>query len=280
MVADAAHHHWLKYWQDPILPFEDVTVERLAQAPVVALAPGATDYLETCKLILDWKRNGLLPRTRLLIVTYKGRKIWSKENDALVERWVVHSRSEFNQIQSDRLAFIPLGLAKAARGNDEGYIFVGGRKMRDFEPALQAVVETGLPCIAISDRLPETHFPGIDARREMVPRREYGTILSHSRIVLVPLVQSPISHGHMDVVSAIRIGKPVVVTAGASCDDYVDHDRSGQLVPENTVSAWVKCVTKAWENAEAYSAAALAKAPEFSAERYVSNVRDLVRSVL
>jgi hypothetical protein len=34
MLADASHHHRLWLWKDKILTFEDMTVERLAQAPV------------------------------------------------------------------------------------------------------------------------------------------------------------------------------------------------------------------------------------------------------
>lgn len=279
MVADLPHHHWLKYWKDPLVAFEDVEPARLAQAPMVAIAPGSAEYLDTCRRILQWKRDGLLPSTRLVFVTYKGRQIWTPENDALVERWVVHARSEMLQIKSDRLAFIPLCLGTAAPGTDGGYLFLGGRKLREFDVALRAAAETGYPCVAVSDRLPEGDYPGIEMRRERIPKRDYSELLSKCRVVLVPLQKSPISHGHMDVISAIRIGKPVVVTAESSCDDYVEHDRWGVLVQNNTVADWVKGIEMAWQNADRYSAAALEKAPAFSADRYTDHVRDLILSL-
>ena len=280
MVADKQHHNWLNFWQDPVVAFEEITPRLLAQHRVVAIAPGAAEYLEDCKLILGWKRDGLLPDTKLALVSYKGVQLWSPETDALAECWVIHTNSERDRIKSKRLIFLPLGLGKLKPGADDGYLFLGGRKMRDFHVALEAVSITGHPCIAVSDFLPAQEYAGVDMRRERIPKRDYSAIMANSKAVLVPLRQTAISHGHMDVVSAILAGKPVAVTQGASCDDYVEHDHSGVLVRDNTVECWVEAVERVWTNAQRYGEAAVEKSAEVTAERYAQNVRGLVRTMV
>jgi glycosyltransferase involved in cell wall biosynthesis len=276
VVAD--HHSWVKSWRGPVMAFEDLTFEALDSYRTVVLAPGDTKYQEDCRRIFDWKRQGLLAGTRLVLGTYKGRHLWSPENDAVVDRWVVHARSERQVLDSDKLAFAPVCLMPPRTPypqGDDGYLFMGGRKWRVLDVGLAAMSRSGHPGRVITDLAPEGDFPGVQIQREKIPKADYSAVMARARLILVPLKLTPVSHGHVDVVTAILLGKPVLVTAGCSCDDYVQHGVNGLLVPDNSVEAWEAAIHEAWDRAEEFAAAARAMAPDYVPARYADYLREI-----
>lgn len=280
LVAD--RQAWLSWWEGPIKPFEDVTVETLREYEVVILAPDNAQYMKNCQEILNFKREGFLPDTKIILGTYKGRHIWSPENDPLVEHWVVHARSEFQVLKTDKLAFVPLclmPLRKVIEPGDDGYLFLGGRKWRELDVGVAAMSRSGYPGKVISDFAPEGDFPGVDIRREKIPKGDYAQVMVRSRVVLVPLKSTPISHGHVDVITAVMLGRPVIVTAGASCDDYVEHGINGLLVPDNSIEAWTDAIHEAYERADEFSVAAQEMAPRYHASNYAGHLRALAASL-
>ncbi len=280
VVADA--HNWVAHWTGRIIPFEEATPEVLSAYRTVLLAPGDTKYGKTSQEILHWKRDGRIGDTRLILSTYKGRHLWAPENDALAERWVVHARSERLVLDSERLAFVPLCLnppRKVIATGDDGYLFMGGRKWREPAVGMAAMVRSGLPSRVITDFAPEGDWPGIDILRQKIPKGDYINVLEKARVFLVPLRETPISHGHVDVITAILVGTPVIVTAGASCDDYVEHGVNGLLVQGNSVEAWTDAVHEAHARADDFRAAAREMAPRYYAPRYAHYLRELVTSL-
>ena len=150
VVAD--RQSWLTWWEGSLLPFEEIAVEKLASYGTVILAPDNAQYQAHCLQVIDWKRSGQLPDTRLILGTYKGRHIWSPENDAQVEHWVVHARSERLVLASERLAFVPLCVMpprKAFEPGDDGYLFMGGRKWRELGVGLEAMSRSGLAALEV-----------------------------------------------------------------------------------------------------------------------------------
>lgn len=282
LVAD--HHSWVRSWRGPAITFAEATAERVAAAGVVVLAPdGSDDYQERCRTFFAWKRDGRLGATRLVMGTYVGRHLWSPDVDSLVERWVVHARSEAEVLRSDRLAFVPLCVMPPRRpypAGDDGYLFMGGRKWREPRVGLDAMVRSGRPGRVITDRAPEGDFPGVSVLRTRIPKDEYKSVLARARLFLVPLKQTAVSHGHVDVVTAITLGKPVLVTRGCSCDDYVEHGVTGLLVEDNSVDAWVDAIEAAWPLADAMAEAALAKAPSHHPPKYADYLWALCSEVL
>jgi glycosyltransferase involved in cell wall biosynthesis len=269
---------WLRYWPGVVQPFEDATIELLSKFRTVILAPSDVKYTRNCLDIIDWKRQLKLEQTRLILGTYKGRHLWARENDHLVDYWVVHARSEQLVLDSDRLVFIPLCVVPPLvnpKPGDDGYIFMGGRKWRELDAGVMAMTRSGKPGRVISDFAPEGDFPGVQILRERVPKPEYSAVLARSRLFLVPLRRTPISHGHVDVVTAILVGKPVLVTAGASCDDYVKHGVNGLLVRDNSVEAWVDAIQEGWERADEFAAAAREMAPRYHAQKYAEYLHEL-----
>lgn len=280
LVADVGQHSWLRHWRDPFLSFEEATLERISREPLIALAPGDAKYEENCRYIIEKKRDGELPNTMIAVVTYKGRNIWTPELAEHAEAWVVHCHSEFEVLKGRTTVFVPLCLSKPRFGPDEGFAFLGGRKYRVFDPAVEALSALGLPGVLVSDRAPATDYPSITMTRHRIPKKDYIDLMHRSRIVLVPLQQRPESHGHMDVVTAIRFGKPLVVTKNASCEDYVVDGLNGVFAEDNSVEAWKAAIATAWERADELSEGAKSIAPQFAADQYVVHVRKLLGDIL
>jgi hypothetical protein len=281
VVADALNN-WLSAWDGLVLPFEEALPERLSGFRIILVAPGDAKYIEHSQTILNWKRDGLLGSSRIILATYKGRHLWSPDNDSLAERWVVHARSESQILDSDRLAFVPLCLnqpRRTFRDDDDGYLFMGGRKWREPELGLSVMASLGLPARVITDRVPEGDWPGVEILREKIPKADYINVLERARVFMVPLRQTAASHGHVDVITAMLVGTPVVVTAGASCDDYVRDGVTGILVHGNTHEAWVEAVHVAWSQASEFRKAAQRYAPDYYAPKYAEYLRELVSSL-
>lgn len=265
-------------WEATVSPFAGITADTLSGYRTVILAPEDAEADALCEAAFEWKRAGLLDNTKLILGTYRGRHLWSPDNDAVVERWVVHARSECLVLESQKLAFIPLCLGPSAGDastGDDGYLFMGGRKWREIDVGLAAMSRSGIPGKVITDFAPEGEVPGVELRRERVPREEYAAVMRRARLVLVPLKQMPISHGHTDVVAAIVAGKPVLVTAYSSCDDYVEHGVNGLLVRDNSVEAWSDAIQEAYEKADDFAAAAREMAPRYYSRRYGGYLRDV-----
>ncbi len=280
LIADIGQHSLLAHWCDPFLSFEEATLERISAEPLIALAPGDAKYLEHCRSIIEMKREGRLPNTKIALVTYKGRNIWSPDYDDHVAAWVVHARSEFEVLKSSNTVFVPLCLSRPRSGPDEGFAFLGGRKYRCFDPAVKALAELGLPGVLVSDRAPQEDYPPTRMIRHRIPKKDYIDLMHRARIVLVPLQQRPESHGHMDVVTAIRFGKPLVVTRHASCEDYVFEGVNGTFAADNSVESWKTAIGDAWERADELAEGARNLAPTHSAEQYVVHIRKLLSGIL
>jgi hypothetical protein len=269
-------HGWVSLWNGPVKAFNEVSADMLAGYKVVVLAPSSED---TCQQFFDWKRAGLLNNTRLILGTYGGRHVWSPENDALIDRWVVHARSERQVLNSDKLVYVPLCVMPPRQPyppGDDGYLFMGGRKWREPEVGLAAMSRSGYPGRVITDRVPLGDFPGVEIKRERVPKKEYSDVMSRARLVLMPLKQTPASHGQVDVTTAITIGKPVLVTAGCACDDYVQHGVNGLLVQENSVEAWTDAIHEACERADEFAAGARDLAARYCTQRYPEYIWEVI----
>jgi hypothetical protein len=197
---------------------------QLAGVDVVLVCPERMDEPGVERLML-WREQGRVPGW-LMFGTYKG-VYYVPRYRGLVDAYVVHSQSY--RAESDALpVFVPLALTEHENKHDDGYIFVGGRKRRDFAMAAEALAKCR--AVFVSDRLgslPENSLHTIVPER--IPLDDYRLLLARSSFAVVPLEPGDFPHGHSDVVRAIKSGRPVVVTRGASCDDYVEHEATGYL---------------------------------------------------
>jgi len=279
VIALTEEHSWhAKNLNLPQLPLNDITPQHLSEYAIAVICP-ETPKNPKPDQIIEWKRAGYLPHTRLCFGSYKGIHYWRQSREKYVERWVVHCRSEIERCGSNRMTFIPLSYQGIQGVGDGKYIFCGGRKKRDFKLAARAVASTGLKALFVSNVLPTTNYPNIRCIYKRMPISIYKRMLADAWITLVPVKPGLRSHGHSDVVRSLVAGRPVIVTKGASCDDYIFDGVNGYLVSYN-VDEWINALLKAWKCRSTLAIGARASASKYTATHYNSAIREMIQSIL
>jgi glycosyltransferase involved in cell wall biosynthesis len=202
--------------------------------------------------ILQMKEAGKLRNTKIIMGSYKTIHRWTPQRD-IFARWVVHCNAEIKARPGSNLHLILLtsGITPVRAPLGE-HFFVGGRKHRDLQLAVDALEKTDFRFIVVSDK-PVKVNKGKHIST-LVSKPEYARILSEARGVLIPTKPilpcetKLISRGHADAVRAIMHGKPIITSQGAGVDDYVLHGSTGLVIP-HSVDAWVNAVIQV--NAEA-----------------------------
>jgi hypothetical protein len=262
----------------PQLPLNDITPQILSQYAIAVICPEKDRNPKPVEII-EWKRAGYLPRTLLCFGSYKGIHYWNAEREKLVERWVVHSKSEIERCKSKRMTFISLSY-KGIQGEGTGkYVFCGGLSNRDFKLAAQAVAATNFEARFVSNLLPPINHPNIHCTYRRIPLNEYKTMLAEAWITLVPVKPSLQSRGHSDVVRSLVAGRPVIVTRRASCDDYVIDGFNGYLVSYD-VDEWKKALLRAWESRDTLTTGARTSALKYTSALYNTTLREMIQNIL
>lgn len=161
-----------------------------------------------------------------------------------VHKAVCSARMEVNYYQNvfqwphGKAVFVPILTAREhldhATEDTDGFIFAGGRVYRDYHTLAEALANTPYRAVVVADRevpVLQDH-PNIKPLFR-IPLEDFNSLLSRSRIVIVPLEDKPFSIGQTVILQAMALGKPVIATKTAATVDYIDHLESGMLVKPN-----------------------------------------------
>jgi glycosyltransferase involved in cell wall biosynthesis len=205
------------------------------------------------------------------------------------DRVVVYSRRETEGRPGYRYLPIPAdGDFDAVRRHVAAapYVFAGGSTLRDFDTLVAAMAGTDLSLVIVTDRPGEVAGgappPGCDVRGRM-PLQEFLSLMAGAAVVVVPLHESESPHGHTTVAQALRLGKAVVTTRGASVEDYVRDGVEGLLVEPGDANAYREAIVRLTTDTplrEACEAAARLRAPEFTYEAFARSLTELCHEVL
>ncbi len=115
-----------------------------------------------------------------------------------------------------------------------GGVFAGGDSLRDYEPVIAAARGLDAP-VTIATRRPDV------VRRNALPPNvhagpvspaRYVELLRSASVVVVPLAETrDRSAGETTISNALALGKVVVVPERLGVRDYVEHGRTGFVVP-------------------------------------------------
>jgi glycosyltransferase involved in cell wall biosynthesis len=123
---------------------------------------------------------------------------------------------------------------------DGGYLFTGGNWSRDYELFLEAVHDVDFPCILATNR-PEL-LSGLEIPKHVrvisATHSEFRELLARSAFLVLPM-QANLLHagGQQTMLNAMMMRKPVVLTDVEGGADYIDHGRTGFLVPYRDAKA-------------------------------------------
>jgi glycosyltransferase involved in cell wall biosynthesis len=144
---------------------------------------------------------------------------------------------------SEKVAYAPFHtdpafLREYASGH-ETLVVSAGRTFRDYRTLLSAVAGSDIPLtiIASPSSIGNTPVPGNVTILYDLPLMEMLALIARSTIVVLPLEERRISIGQSVLLQAMAMAKAVVVTGVSGTVDYVEHMRTGILVPPRDAGA-------------------------------------------
>lgn len=216
---------------------------------IVTFESGWESFLVSCIQTLTFSRR---PRHVILqfIMREKDESLPSKLK-YLFMRWcfssvylcVCSSRAECRYYQtvfgwpSAKLHYIPLHtdprLLDRDGSKNEGFIMSAGRTFRDYGTLLAAFRQLDVPLRIVASRwnIGESDIPPNITIQYDIPGSDLMEMMSRCLAVIVPLEERRISVGQSVVLQAMTLGKAVIATRVNGTEDYIEHMKTGILVP-------------------------------------------------
>jgi glycosyltransferase involved in cell wall biosynthesis len=141
-----------------------------------------------------------------------------------------------------KVAYVPLHtdpqLLAHGGAAEDGYVVSAGRTFRDYGTLLQSFSELSTPLVIVASpgSVPDARPSNVRVVYEL-PGRELVDLMSRSQMVVLPLEERQISIGQSVLLQAMALGKPVIVTRVNGTVDYVEHMKTGVLVPPRDPAA-------------------------------------------
>ncbi|MEP7118003.1 MAG: glycosyltransferase family 4 protein [Acidobacteriota bacterium] len=119
---------------------------------------------------------------------------------------------------------------------DGDYAVSAGRSFRDYDTLLDAWEGLDVPLWVVGYKGARPAPQNVTIKRE-IPLADLTTLIAGAGIVVVPLEERRISIGQSVILQAMAMGKAVVVTRVDGTVDYVEHMKTGLLVPPRDPAA-------------------------------------------
>ena len=159
------------------------------------------------------------------------------------KRFVVFSRMERDlyarvfKIDISKVDFVHWGVNQPEKENEpiEGGAYVAsiGGNARDYGTLMDAarsMTGTKFVLVARPENLIGLDIPPNVKVHTNLPLRAAMNILGHSKLMALPLVGSEVPCGHVTLVAAMHLGRPVIVTDSTGIADYVENGVTGLTV--------------------------------------------------
>lgn len=245
--------------------------------------------------IVPWlvalKRFGLLGKTKLLVTNQTS---FDDEQARFVDRVIVYSHEQIrlhDPAIRDRYVFMPLpadGDFASIEPTSGGYIFSGGGEQRDFASLIEAVrgmrdVQLKLATFSPATLGCDAELPPNCELHWRMPLDRFLTMMAGSLFVVVPLIPGPSPHGQTTVVQALRLGKAVVATRGASLEDYVRDGKEGILVEASDAEGYRRAIRSLRDDHDLRARCerhALERAADLTYERFAERATALCEELI
>ncbi|MDA8347903.1 MAG: glycosyltransferase family 4 protein [Pseudomonadota bacterium] len=185
-------------------------------------------------------------------------------------------------------------LESAVVSRDGDYVVALGASHRDYRILIEAVRDVGIPVKIILPReritmhnadLGDSPLPAnVEHLEEHGGRLGWNRYMAESRLVVIPILPGVIQPAGVSVyLEAMALGKPVVITRGASTEGILD-ERLAVLVPPGDAQALRAAIVEVWNDAalrRSLGAAARAYARSLGDhKRLVADIRDVIQRKL
>jgi hypothetical protein len=158
------------------------------------------------------------------------------------------------------------------------YVFSGGNFGRDYATLISALTGSehrAMLCTQQSGSLRNLQIPG-NVEVAAVSQERFDELIAGSAVVVVPLKKDDIHPGgHTVVVTAMALGKPIIVAAPAEYRSYVEDGRTGLLTPAGDVARLRAAIDRVLSDREfacMLGRNAREEASRFAPEKFFSHV--------
>ncbi len=163
------------------------------------------------------------------------------------------------------------------RVSEGSYVFSGGDN-RDYATLLRAV--EGAPYHVIICTRDQSYFEGRRIPRNVeiatVPPERFDELLANCGAAVIPLpAEGMHTAGHTVILSAMALGKPIIISCKGEYSYYVRDQVNGVLLPPGDSDGLRACIDRVLMDtgyAGKLSANALKTAPQFSPEQFFARV--------
>ena len=168
-------------------------------------------------------------------------------------------------VPADRCQYVPFkannfDLAASVQSSDGDYILTLGASQRDYQTLVDAVtgldvqLQILLPYASISAHNAKINLATLPANvqhiGQQVDRLQWSTLIANSRFVVVPLLPGVIQPAGISVyLEAMVLGKPVIITRGASTEGILDESLALVIEPGDS-GAMRSAIARLWNDAE------------------------------
>ena len=172
-----------------------------------------------------------------------------------VHLFVCSSRAEARYYQdvfgwpSSKICYVPNlidpGLLERVPEKEEDYIMSAGRVFRDWGTLLDVSRRVDVPFVIVASpsSLDTRDVPPNVKIRYNIPGSEFIDLMARSLAVVLPLENRKISIGQTVLLQGMALGKAVIATRVNGTEDYIEHMKTGILVPPNDPTALEAAIT-------------------------------------
>lgn len=195
----------------------------------------------------------MFSRRRLIVYDFlRPRSAWVRPLGRVllfrVDRWLVIRSSDIAMLEStfgvrpERCVFVPFPGSAAGHPAALGaYGYAAGIAHRDWPTFLEAARLSTVPFIVSSQPQLTSTPPNVESR-PLVPPAEGRLLSAGARVVVVPLKETNLPSGPLLVVDAQASGKAVIASDVGGTRDYIEHGRTGWLVPPGDAEALARMI--------------------------------------
>lgn len=132
------------------------------------------------------------------------------------------------------------------------YICAIGGNARDYRTLVEAarlLPNIHFVCVMRPHNLKNLDLPANVEVFTDLPFGKAMNVLKHSRLMVLPLLHSEVPCGHVTLVAAMYLGKPIVVTNSEGIRDYVSHGYNALTVGAGSAAALAEASERLWKDA-------------------------------
>lgn len=162
--------------------------------------------------------------------------------------------SEYLKLPISRFEFIPLHrpIIQPEETEDEisPFILSMGSANRDYDTLFSAIKDLPYRLIVVCpiERLSHITIPKNVEVRSNLTIEECRKLVQQAKLNIVPIKNQQTASGQVTVIEAMMFNKAVIATNTIGTIDYIEHENSGWLVQEQSVSELRHAITSLWDD--------------------------------